>query len=98
VNEEIAFFAAEPDEPEICWAFVCECGSPACSELVELPLSSYEEIRASRHACVLAAGHTASPSQRARAEAEELREEGSALRAQATLQRERAKVFVRRWG
>jgi hypothetical protein len=98
VNEGIALFATDSNTPDMTWSFVCECGSPDCAEWIELELPAYEELRADPDGSVLAKGHKSSPSERARRQSAELREEARALHEQAKLQRARAEALARRWG
>ncbi len=59
VNEEIRD-AADRFDAEV-GAFVCECGDPACTANIELPLADYEDVR--RHATrfVVRPGHVKGP-------------------------------------
>ena len=38
-------------------AFVCECGHPECSQLVQLPLPDYERIRGDSRRFLIVPGH-----------------------------------------
>jgi hypothetical protein len=55
VNEGIAetaeFFGSEKTE------FVCECADPACQHRLEIPLDSYDEVRADSTHFLIATGH-----------------------------------------
>jgi hypothetical protein len=62
VNEEIngaaGRFDAEVGE------FICECGDPACTEHIELPLEEYEDIRQDPTHFVVRPGHVKGPVER----------------------------------
>lgn len=66
------------------WDFLCECGDPACAELVHLALADYDELRAAE-AFVLAESHTLQRAEATRAWARAFWEETIALRAQASI-------------
>jgi hypothetical protein len=72
------------------WEFICECGAPGCQAQAELTLAAYESLRADNEP-VLAEGHSISRAARARRQAQELREDAEALRAQARHQHKRAR-------
>jgi hypothetical protein len=55
VNERIAESAQRFDGDNA--AFVCECGDPDCTERVEAPLGTYEEVRSDGTQFLLAPGH-----------------------------------------
>jgi len=40
--------------------FLCECGNPACTETLELPLAVFDEVTAEPGRIILAAQHRAS--------------------------------------
>src|SRR3954454_14736880 len=94
VNEEIATFADGVKPPDLHWVFACECGALECTASVDLELPEYEAITADPNRSVLAAGHVASPAQRAIRVAVTLREEARALQGQAELQRSRAQRLL----
>jgi hypothetical protein len=62
VNEEIrdasARFGSETGE------FVCECGDPACTEHVRVPLDEYERVREDATRFVVQPGHVMGPVER----------------------------------
>jgi hypothetical protein len=62
VNEEIrdasARFGSETGE------FVCECGDPACTEHVRVPLDEYERVRENATRFVVQPGHVMGPVER----------------------------------
>ena len=62
VNEEIrnATGRFEADHGE----FICECGDPACTQHIELPLDEYEEIRQDATRFVVRPGHVKGPVER----------------------------------
>jgi hypothetical protein len=41
--------------------FVCECGDPACTDRVEVPLEAYEEVREEPTHFVVRPGHVMGP-------------------------------------
>jgi hypothetical protein len=55
VNERIAESAHGSDADEA--SFVCECADPECTEPVEAPLDTYEEVRADGTQFLLVPGH-----------------------------------------
>ena len=55
VNERIAEAAQGFESDEA--AFVCECADPACTERVEAPLDTYEDVRTDGTQFLLAPGH-----------------------------------------
>jgi hypothetical protein len=59
VNEEIRD-AAERFDSET-GEFVCECGDPACTEHIELPLHEYEDVRQHATRFVVRPGHGKGP-------------------------------------
>jgi hypothetical protein len=77
-------------EPEAVWAFLCECGEAGCHAQVRLTLAEYDALKAAERP-VLAPGHAASRAAVARRYAEALREDATALRAQAEQQLRRAR-------
>jgi hypothetical protein len=87
LNEGIALVAADltqsnPSESK--WNFRCECGDGRCDEWVELELSAYTELRSRPEETILAPGHAVDRVRRARTRAAALREDASALKAQAS--------------
>jgi hypothetical protein len=54
VNEGIEEGRHEREGPV---AFVCECGTLGCNQLVELTLGEYETVRADSRAFLVAPGH-----------------------------------------
>lgn len=70
--------------------FLCECGDGECLEMVHLPLAGYEHLRAAG-GFVLAKTHVVQRAEMARAWARTLASDAAALRAQAELQRKRAR-------
>ena len=72
------------------WEFFCECGRRDCHERVELTAAAYGALRDAGRA-ILAAGHRLTRAEQARRQALRLRDDASALRAQAELQVGRAK-------
>lgn len=77
------------------WDFTCECGALDCRVSVSLTLAEYEALRAAGRP-VLAARHEVARVAKAREKARELREDSSALQAQADLQQKRAGRNTRR--
>jgi hypothetical protein len=63
-NERINVAAAVYDV-DMPVPFICECADPACSEVVRLPLSQYEEIRADSRHFLNVPGHQAAAGQAA---------------------------------
>jgi hypothetical protein len=57
VNEQIRSLSAEGTARDGRIAVVCECGDADCAERLELPLSSYERVRADSRRFVIAKGH-----------------------------------------
>ncbi|TMK96036.1 MAG: hypothetical protein E6G42_00440 [Actinobacteria bacterium] len=55
VNERIAESAQRFDSDEA--TFVCECADPECTERLEAPLHTYEEVREDGTQFLLAPGH-----------------------------------------
>jgi len=55
VNEGIALINAEWDVPAL--EVLCECGTPGCTERIELTHAEYERLRANPTAFVLVPGH-----------------------------------------
>jgi hypothetical protein len=78
------------------WDFLCECGDGTCNELVHLTLARYDQLRAA-DAFVLVESHPLQRAEAARAWARELRDDAAALRAQAQLQRKRARTNLGRY-
>ena len=69
------------------WNFFCECGRADCHEHVSLTIVAYGALRdQDGDGTVLAPGHELSHAERARREALRLRDDATALRAQAELQ------------
>ena len=56
VNERIKEVAEELDRG-VAYEFLCECADATCTQRIELPLSEYDEIRASPTRFVLSPGH-----------------------------------------
>jgi hypothetical protein len=57
VNEEIKTVVDTEDIDLPLAPFICECGDPACRELIRLPLAKYSDVRASPRRFILANGH-----------------------------------------
>ena len=55
VNERIAESAQRFDADDA--SFVCECADPECTERVQAPLDTYEEVRADGTTFLLVPGH-----------------------------------------
>jgi hypothetical protein len=53
VNERVFVMT----DPSLTAAFLCECGSVACTETIRPTLAEYERIRASPTSFVIALGH-----------------------------------------
>jgi hypothetical protein len=77
--------------------FVCECGDEACTELVVLSPTLYDDLKANEIA-LLADQHPLSLARRARNTAKDLRAAADALRAQSQLQVARARRLRSRLG
>ena len=62
VNEEIRTasrrFGSEAED------FVCECGDPACTEHIRVPLPEYERVRQDATQFVVQPGHVIGPAER----------------------------------
>lgn len=72
------------------WDFRCECGDRACKQVVAVTLVEFDALRAAG-APLLAEGHALGSAPAARRKARGLREDAAALRAEAQLQRKRAR-------
>jgi hypothetical protein len=92
VNEGVALVAADLDEAyeEDGWSFHCECGRRACDAWVTLPLARFLAITEEPGRFVLAPEHPVPRARTARQRSKELREEATALRAEASHQVRRA--------
>ncbi len=77
------------------WDFTCECGASDCREPVSLTLAQYEALRSVEQP-ILAHGHGPERPANVRRQAEELRADSEALKAQAELQQKRARRNIRR--
>jgi hypothetical protein len=55
VNEGIAEASERLDSDD--GHFICECGDPACTERIELPISEYERVRGDATKFVVEPGH-----------------------------------------
>ena len=55
VNERLAELGEELGDDTV--ELVCECGDPACSEPLAIPVSVYEAVRARGRRFVVAPGH-----------------------------------------
>jgi hypothetical protein len=62
VNEEIRDAAGRFDADV--GEFVCECGDPACTQHIALPLDEYEEVRQDATRFVVRPGHVKGPVER----------------------------------
>ncbi len=62
VNEEIKDAADRFDADS--GAFICECGDPACTQHIELPLEEYEGVRRDATHFVVRPGHVKGPVER----------------------------------
>jgi hypothetical protein len=89
VHEAARRFEDNESEQHL-WDFTCECGAPDCRAPVTLTLAQYEALRTAEQP-LLADGHDAQRSAKAREHAEELRHDSEALKAQAELQQKRAR-------
>jgi hypothetical protein len=57
-NETLHTVFADPgDEPLEAYPFLCECGSRDCTEVVQVPLEVYEEIREHPARFLILPGH-----------------------------------------
>lgn len=59
VNEGIKDASGRLDTDEA--RFVCECGDPACTERIEVPLDEYESVRDHATRFVVSPGHVKGP-------------------------------------
>jgi hypothetical protein len=89
VNRHIGEVAEESVARGEDWEFFCECGKGDCYEHVLLSLDAYLAARADGGA-VLAPGHSLSHAELARRQAQQLRNDSQALRAEATQAARRA--------
>jgi hypothetical protein len=55
VNQRIADLSRRHQEPVS--GFMCECGRPGCTSIVDLPLSDYEALRNGKDLFIVAPGH-----------------------------------------
>ena len=62
VNEEIRD-AAERFDADV-GEFICECGDPACTQHVQVPLDEYEDVRRHSTRFVVRPGHVKGPLER----------------------------------
>jgi len=62
VNEEIRD-AAERFDADV-GEFICECGDPACTQHVRVPLEEYEDVRRHSTRFVVRPGHVKGPLER----------------------------------
>ena len=57
INDKLrADLAKLPHEPDLI-PFVCECGNPTCTAILELTVAQYEAIRADSRRFIVLAGH-----------------------------------------
>ncbi len=90
MSDEIVLRSVRCSGGELEWEFSCECGRETCDERVCVTIGAYVALHDGGE-LALAPGHEVSRAGRARRRSEELRQESTALRAQAQHQKHRAK-------